>query len=195
MQIYETVAHPWGAEPIAFIKEHVSLFKPGSVLDLGGGDGRNALYLAQQGFFVTNIDMSARALEECLKSAKELGVSEQIQVIQSDLKKLVLEQTYDNVICNMVLHFLPEESFYTLIEQMQKQTSSQGLNVVSDFTREGPMYSASHGNYWLKAGELCSLYKEWDILSYSEAEGKARQLDEHGNHYIQMRASLVARKT
>ena len=45
------------------------LVKPGSALDMGCSNGRNALYLSQQGFNVTAVDSNPNAIAMLLKKA------------------------------------------------------------------------------------------------------------------------------
>ena len=53
---------------------HMERLKPGKVLDIACGDGRNALYLAQSGFLVTGVDFSAGALNRLHAFADERGL-------------------------------------------------------------------------------------------------------------------------
>jgi SAM-dependent methyltransferase len=58
-----------------FVVEYCSPLKPGRVLDLAGGEGRNSVWFAKQGWKVENIDFSAVALEKYAAYASESGVS------------------------------------------------------------------------------------------------------------------------
>ncbi|WP_223256776.1 class I SAM-dependent methyltransferase [Micromonospora endophytica] len=53
---------------------------PGRALDLGAGEGRNAVWLAEQGWRVTAVDFSAVAVERGRKLARERGVEVDWQV-------------------------------------------------------------------------------------------------------------------
>ena len=44
-------------------------------MDVAGGEGRNTVWLAQQGWRVENVDFSQTALDKCLKFAEEEGVA------------------------------------------------------------------------------------------------------------------------
>jgi SAM-dependent methyltransferase len=58
-----TAAKPaFNTEPNAFLVATVSQRKPGAALDVGMGEGRNAIYLARQGWDVTGIDFADRAV-------------------------------------------------------------------------------------------------------------------------------------
>ena len=58
-----------------FVVEYCSPLKSGRVIDLAGGEGRNSVWFAKQGWKVENIDFSAVALEKYAAYASESGVS------------------------------------------------------------------------------------------------------------------------
>jgi len=60
--------------PSAFMVESVGELKPGAALDVGAGQGRNAGWLARQGWDVTAIDLSGAGLAAASRSAEEAGV-------------------------------------------------------------------------------------------------------------------------
>jgi SAM-dependent methyltransferase len=65
----------WSGEPNASLVEEVSGLTPGTALDLGCGQGGDAIWLAAQGWEVTATDISATALEVAARHAAEAGVT------------------------------------------------------------------------------------------------------------------------
>ena len=61
--------------PSEFLKQRLSQTKPGKALDLACGTGRNAIFLAQNGFCVDAVDVSSVGLERAGERADSLGVS------------------------------------------------------------------------------------------------------------------------
>jgi SAM-dependent methyltransferase len=61
-------------KPNALLVETVKDRKPGTALDADMGEGRNAIYLAQQGWQVTGVDIAEKALAYAQARAKKLGV-------------------------------------------------------------------------------------------------------------------------
>ena len=61
-------------QPNALLVETVKNLKPGRALDADMGEGRNAIYLAQQGWQVTGADVAEKALDYAQKRAAKLGV-------------------------------------------------------------------------------------------------------------------------
>lgn len=54
----------WTAEPNRFVEAELTHLRPGRALDLGCGEGRNAVWLAEHGWQVTGVDFSPVALEK-----------------------------------------------------------------------------------------------------------------------------------
>jgi SAM-dependent methyltransferase len=70
---------------------------PGHALDLGCGDGRDAIFLAKNGFDVTAVDFSPTAIKLARKNGREAGGS--VNFVQDDVTKLRhVEGTFDLVI-------------------------------------------------------------------------------------------------
>jgi len=64
----------WSAGPNQFVVEQVEGLAPGRALDLAGGEGRNAIWLAQQGWDVELVEFSQVALDKAAQRAEHVGV-------------------------------------------------------------------------------------------------------------------------
>lgn len=62
---------------------------PGHALDLGAGEGRNALWLAQRGWEVTAVDFSEVALDRGRSRAAQAGLAERTRWVEADLDDYV----------------------------------------------------------------------------------------------------------
>lgn len=71
--------------PNALLVEIVKGRTPGTALDADMGEGRNAIYLAQQGWQVTGVDIAEKALAYAQKRAQEKGVK--ITTVEYDMAK------------------------------------------------------------------------------------------------------------
>ncbi|WFE40009.1 class I SAM-dependent methyltransferase [Micromonospora sp. WMMD998] len=65
----------WSAEPNRFVVESVAGLSPGSALDMAAGEGRNAVWLAGQGWRVNAVDFSTVAVERGRELAAARGVA------------------------------------------------------------------------------------------------------------------------
>jgi tellurite methyltransferase len=189
---YADDPHPWGTEPLSVVVEHVEAFRPGVVLDLGGGDGRNALFLAEHGFEVTVVDVVPRALETLARASEERGLA-----IDSELHDLAgyAPPPHDNLVCTLTFHFLLEEDARRLLADTQAATRPGGVHVLTTFTRDGPLFGqSSDGRFWLAPSELATLYAGWDVLHTGRRTVETAVRDEDGRPYLQPMDELVARK-
>lgn len=74
---YATAELVWTAVPNRFLVAEVAGLPAGSALDLGAGEGRNAVWLAQQGWQVTAVDFAQAGLDKAAKlaAAAEVNIS------------------------------------------------------------------------------------------------------------------------
>jgi SAM-dependent methyltransferase len=80
---YAVTEFVYGKEPNAFLAEHFAKLPKGKVLSLAEGEGRNAVFLAAQGYEVTAVDASLVGLDKGRQLAEELGVH--VKWIHADL--------------------------------------------------------------------------------------------------------------
>ncbi len=82
---YSQPGFAYGSEPNDFLAANAARYLPagGEVLCLAEGEGRNAVFLAQQGFRVTGVDQSEKGLEKAQALAKRRGV--EITTLVADL--------------------------------------------------------------------------------------------------------------
>ncbi|GAA2390583.1 class I SAM-dependent methyltransferase [Streptomyces glaucosporus] len=70
---------------------------PGDVLDLGCGNGGDALYLARHGWRVTAVDVSSVAVERLARLASRAGLSDRVTARQCDLRESFPAGAFDLV--------------------------------------------------------------------------------------------------
>ncbi|MYX39113.1 MULTISPECIES: class I SAM-dependent methyltransferase [unclassified Streptomyces] len=88
----------WSGNPNNVLVREVQGLKPGTALDLGCGEGADAVWLARQGWRVTAVDISRVALERAAGHAKAEGIAEGlIDWQRHDLGATFPEGTYDLV--------------------------------------------------------------------------------------------------
>lgn len=102
---YATGELVWTADPNRFLVTEVEGLAPGRALDLGAGEGRNAVWLAQQGWKVTAVDFSDVGLDKARGLAASAGV--EVDTACTDATELDDPSAFDLVIV-LYLH-LPSE--------------------------------------------------------------------------------------
>ena len=153
----------------------------GRALDIAAGKGRNAIFLAEQGFAVVAIDVSPVALDEARKRAvdKRLPISWQ----QSDLEQIELPEAAYDLIVNF--NYLQR----SLIPQI-KAALKVGGHVVFETYLIGQETIGHPKNpaYLLRHNELLEHFRDFRVLWYRE--GKFANGGEAA-----FRAGLLAEKT
>ena len=74
----------WTAQPNRFVVQELQGLPPGRALDLGSGEGRNAVWLAERGWRVTAVDFSPVALDKARRLAQARGVT--VDWVLADLR-------------------------------------------------------------------------------------------------------------
>lgn len=166
----------------------------GRALDVGCGQGRNALYLSQNGFEVEAWDVNATSLHKLQQVIAAEGI-EQIQVQQCDLNADPgITGQYDFIFCTVVMMFLQAETVKPLIEQMQQATVPGGYNLIVCAMDTDDIPVQPDFPFAFKAGELSALYAGWNLVKYNENIGALHRVDEYGQPIRQHFATLLAQK-
>lgn len=85
------------AAEVAFLLDLLALPPGALILDMGCGVGRHAVPLAQRGFSVTGVDLSAEMLAEASKAAAAAGVS--LTLVQADATQFTTTYRFDAALC------------------------------------------------------------------------------------------------
>lgn len=99
-QLYRSRSALWSGNPNPQLVREVADLAPGTALDVGCGEGADAIWLVERGWRVTAVDFSATAIERAAARAAELGrpTSERVAWLRADLAAWQpAEATYDLV--------------------------------------------------------------------------------------------------
>ena len=105
----------------------VGVPQDGRALDLGAGEGADAIRLALLGYRVTAVDISEMGRQKILRFAREANVT--IEVMRADVNRYLPIGEFDVILCNGVLQYIEDKA--PVIERMQEATRPGGINVVS----------------------------------------------------------------
>ena len=159
---------PFGTQPNQGLVEYESMYKKSwNVLDIGCGDGKNALYLALKGFSnVDAFDLSENGIEKLhtLAEKDDLRINAWVQ----DLRHFSFGKQYDLIYSFGTLHFAEKTEWKSLLEKAKENTSVGGIHVIHIFTNTLPASPdiAPYAAGLADEGEIRLLYKEWDVLQF-----------------------------
>jgi 2-polyprenyl-3-methyl-5-hydroxy-6-metoxy-1,4-benzoquinol methylase len=172
-------------QPNRLLTEAVQGHPAGTALDVNMGEGRNALYLAQQGWQVTGIDIADQALAFAQQRARQVGV--QLTTIEQDVK------TYDwgrNRWDLVVLSYADESAH---VAQVRAALKPGGLLVFENFHTDVNQTRGTRPDRTIgfATNKLRDLYAAagFQILRYEEPMGVADFSQE-----TQRLVKLVARR-
>lgn len=94
---YRGRGQTWSGRANAALVQEVSGLRPGRALDLGCGEGGDAIWLASGGWSVTAVDISPSALALGAANAAAAGVAARIQWVVADLATWAPTDSYDLV--------------------------------------------------------------------------------------------------
>jgi SAM-dependent methyltransferase len=107
----------WSGQPNPQLVDRVTGMTPGRALDVGAGEGADAIWLAQQGWTVTALDVSHVALDRAAQHAADAGVADAITWQQVDLSAWAGDPgTYDLVSAQFM--YLPAPALEPLYRQL-----------------------------------------------------------------------------
>jgi cyclopropane fatty-acyl-phospholipid synthase-like methyltransferase len=129
----------WGKEPGKFVKLISQIISSGNVLDIGAGEGKNSVYLAQLGFDVTAIEVSKYAINNFhrIKETLEKDVRDKIEILEQDILFYDSSIKYDVIIAYGLLHCLRSlEQVDIVISKIRKWVKTNGFVIIVSFNSE-----------------------------------------------------------
>jgi SAM-dependent methyltransferase len=123
----------FGTEPNRFLSSQAALMQPGQrALSVADGEGRNAVWLAQQGLDVTATDLSPVAIEKAEALAAQRGVAVDF-VLADALCWIYPEDTFDLVVAIFIQFAAPDERAQ-LFAKVKDTLKPGGIVVLQGYT-------------------------------------------------------------
>jgi SAM-dependent methyltransferase len=126
-QRYADAELVWSAEANRFLVEEVADLPPGRALDLGAGEGRNAIWLGERGWRVTAVDFSGVGLQKARRLAEGRGV--EVNWIEADLRSYSPARGAFDLVVLVYIH-LPGEERRALVRRAADAVAAGGTLLV-----------------------------------------------------------------
>ena len=140
---YSAEEYAYGTTPNEFLVEKVSCIPKDKVLSLAEGEGRNAVFLAKQGYAVTAVDASLVGLNKARKLAEENGVV--VEFIHADLADYDLgENKWDGIVS--IFCPLPSSLRKALYKKVVAGLKQDGVFLLEAYTPDQLKHGTGGGN-------------------------------------------------
>lgn len=192
--VYAEPHYVFGTAPNVFLASQKALLKPGAhALAVADGEGRNGVWLAEQGLDVLSVEYSPPALEKAKKLARERGVKlafEIADVLTWDWPV----NTYD-IVAAIFIQFANPAERSLLFQHMKDALKPGGLLIMQGYTPKQVEYKTGgppHAENMYTPALLRTAFSDMDILHLAEHE---EFIAEGTKHYgMSALIDLVARK-
>ena len=174
-QKYSGPDYYWGVAPNELCCELLKLrppVRPYHVLDIGCGEGKDAVFLARCGYRVSAFDLAESGLEKARRLAHSCGV--QVDFFRADLRDWQPEEEYDVILSSGVFHYLDLQERKRTIARLKEHTAPHGLHAINVFVAKpfippAPDLEEKEVNAapW-HSGELFGHYHDWLFHRHEE---------------------------
>lgn len=170
--VYGRDEYYWGKEPTHLAKttaEYLPSDPAGErLVDVGAGEGRDAVFFAEAGFDVTAIDVSPAGLEKTERLARERGV--EVETVRADANELEFSEPVDVVFSSGAVQYIRPAVRERQFERFTEATLPGGLHSVFAFVDHPDVPlppDHTDDQYLFGRDELQGYYEDWETL-YSE---------------------------
>lgn len=186
-KLYSSFNCLFGLQADKFLVENLKNLHIENAIDLGCGEGRHTLYLAQEGIHVKAIDKSRKAIEKLCLLSKKFKLFNMIEPTIDDILEINLKENfYDLCILSFVLPFFSRSQVLKIIEKIKLILKKDGFIYISALTTEDPDYFILKTKYkeiepqtiwnenlqcfqfWFRPLELLNLFSDFEIIDYKE---------------------------
>jgi SAM-dependent methyltransferase len=159
---------PWREFPHnTFLAGTIKGMKPGTALDIGMGEGRNALFLAAHGWQVTGFDISDVGIRLAREAAHKRGLK--LEILQDDADRFDYGRQRWDLVVGMYMHAVITRNAAKIIDSLKPG----GIIVVEGFHRDLNRVGLQGGYIGYRSNELLRAFDRLRVLRYEDTVGPA----------------------
>lgn len=165
---YNAEEYYWGLMPNQICYDIMKILppiKPYRVLDIGCGEGKDAVFFAKCGYSVTAFDISEQGIEKARRLAEYNQAD--VHFFKADLFDYRPDTEYDIIFSSGVLHFMQRAEREGLCNSLKAHTADNGINALNVFVEKPFIKRAPDSTreeekrqLW-RSGELFGYYHDW----------------------------------
>jgi tellurite methyltransferase len=172
-RVYGQDEYYWGTDPNEMAEKTVDLASEFgdmvTVVDIGAGEGRDAVFFAEQGWEVYAIDISPTGLQKADCLADRRGVP--LETIEADANDLSLPDSVDVVYSAGTLQYIRPENRDRQFQRFKEATTSGGIHAMFAFVDHPEIPTPpdwTENEHFYARGELADYYDDWETLQLQE---------------------------
>ena len=169
---YEGENYYWGLEPGEFLDELIRLCPPLSdrtVLDIGCGEGKDAVYMAKNGYCVSAFDLTDNGIRKTLALAEINKVK--INAYVDDINTFDTKDQFDIIYSTGTVQYLFEQNKKIFFDKINRITKPNGIVYFNVFVEktflELPPDWDIEEKMW-SSGELFTFFPDWKVEHIDE---------------------------
>lgn len=196
---YSTEEYYWGLVPNRICYDIMKLLppvRPYRLLDMGCGEGKDAVFFARCGYAVTAFDISEQGIEKAKRLAEYNKVD--VHFLKADLFDYRPDGEYDIIFSSGVLHFIQQSGRKELCDSLKAHTANGGINALNVFVKKPFIRRAPDSTRdeekrhpW-HSGELFGYYHDWLFHTCRE---EVFDCNSGGKPHKHCMDTLIAQKT
>lgn len=143
-ELYEK-KNRYGTEPCHFAVTALGWMKKikgSKILDLAGGEGKDSIFFAKNGYEVFCLDFSERAIKSCEENIIKNNVQKLVHPILYDISKPLKfdDETFDGVFAHLAVHYFDDKSTTRIFAEIKRVLKVGGFLFVRVKSTDDPLY-------------------------------------------------------
>lgn len=176
-QRYDTPNYVYGTEPSRFLKLNANVLNPGdTVLAVADGEGRNSVFLAEQGLTVTAMDSSAVGMDKARLLAKERNVNVNFQL--ADLRGYNWDAVQYDVVAAIFIQFADPAFRAEIFDGMERAVKPGGLLLLHGYTPKQIEFGTGGppvAELLYTRDMLADRFADWEIFQLNDYEANLNE--------------------
>ena len=174
---YDTQDYVYGTEPSRFLKLNTELLHAGDIaLAVADGEGRNSVFMAEQGLNVTAVDSSSVGLEKARRLAADRGAKVDFRL--ADLRDWDWDATQYDVVAAIFIQFADPAFRAEIFDGMERALKPGGLLMLHGYTPKQLEYGTGGPpapELLYTRDMLAKRFGNWDVLRLEDYEAELQE--------------------
>jgi tellurite methyltransferase len=192
---YEADNFYWGLQPSDFCYEIIKNYPPDhhrKLLEIGCGEGKDALFFARNGYEVTAFDIAQTGIDKVLRLSDQFRVY--IRAFRADMMEYRLDKEYDIIYSSRALHHIRPDLRLTVLSDYKDHTKPLGIHALNVYVNK-PFIEPSPEHdlfaYLWKSGEIFIYYNDYKLNYIDEIIYDCNSSGQDHKHVIDV---MIAQK-